>query len=168
MKASQVLISISVVALLTACAKPGADLQANVYSADQVNQAQAANVVKILAVLPAKIEVSNAQEKAGAQVLGALFGAAAGAALGGHFGGAAIGGALAGGAGGAVGGSLVPGRTLVEGVSLTYAFRGKTMNSAQVGRRCQFRNGKAIMVSTGPNSTRIQPNATCPVPTKHS
>lgn len=152
---------------LSACTRPGADLQANVYSANQVNRAQKATVVKILAVLPAKIEVSNTQERAGAQVIGAMLGAAAGAALGGHFGGAAVGGALAGGAAGAVGGSLVPGRTLVPGVSLTYTLHGQTLNSAQVGKLCQFKPGQAIMVSTGPDSTRIQPDAVCP-PTKHT
>ena len=166
MQYSKLVVAGASVLALSACAQPGANLQANVYQANQVNQAQRAEVVDVLAVLPAKIEVSNAQEKAGAQVFGALLGAAAGAALGGHFGGAAVGGALAGGAAGAVGGSLVPGQTLVAGVSLTYTYKGETLNSAQVGQLCQFKPGNAIMVSTGPSSTRIQPNASCPVTKK--
>jgi outer membrane lipoprotein SlyB len=72
-------------------------------------------------------------------------------------------GGVGGGAVGALAGSLVPDKTLVDGVSLTYVENGKTLNSAQVGKACEFKPGPAIGVSTGPNETRIQPNDTCPV-----
>jgi len=163
MKYGKVLAAGLVTIGLAGFAQPGADIQSNVYQADQVNQAQAANIVNILAVLPAKVEVNDPGRREGAQIFGTLLGAAAGAALGSGIGNAAIGGAAAGGVAGLAAGSVVSGKTLVAGVSLTYTFNGHTLNSAQVGQMCQFKPGQAIMVSTGPTSTRIQPNATCPV-----
>lgn len=154
------------VLLAAGCATPGANLGANVYSAGQVNQRQAAKVVSILAVLPARVEVSNAQNKASAQLIGGLLGAIGGAALGGglaHNAGTALFGGAAGGGIGVAAGSLVPDAVLVEGVSLTYVEDGQTLNSAQVGKACEFRPGEAIVVSTGGAETRIQPNAACPV-----
>lgn len=157
--------------LLAGCQTPGENLKSNVYQAGQVNQQQDASVVDILAVLPAKVEVSNAQNQATAQTAGLMLGLIGGAALGGglshHFGGAALGGAAGGFAGNAAG-SLVPGTALVEGVSLTYTDNsGKTHNSAQVGRACEFKPGRAILITTDASSkeTRIQPNDTCPAPT---
>jgi outer membrane lipoprotein SlyB len=152
--------------LVAGCAQPGANLEANVYQAGQVNQRQAAKVVSLLAVLPAKIQVSNAQNRQTAQLVGGLLGAIGGAALGGglgHNAGTALFGGVAGGGAGAVAGSLVPDSALVEGVSLTYIEDGRTLNSAQVGQACEFKPGDAIVISTSPTETRIQPNATCPV-----
>lgn len=163
MHKGRLLLGVVGMSALAACAQPGANLQANVYNAGQVNKAQKASVVKILAVLPAKVQVSNAQARRNAQVVGAVLGLAAGAALGAHAGNAALGGGLAGAAAGAGAGSMIPGKTLVRGVSLTYLFHHQTLNSAQVGKKCQFKPGRAIMVSTAPGSTRIQPNAQCPV-----
>lgn len=151
---------------LSACTQPGADLQANVYQAGQVNQAQVANVVDILAVLPAKVEVTDNQQRAVAQIGGAVIGTALGAVLGNAIGNAGIGGAVAGGAVGAVAGTATSNKVLVNGVSITYTSHNQTLNSAEVGQLCQFKPGRAIMVSTGPTSTRIQPNATCPPPAK--
>jgi len=144
-------------------------MAANVYSAGQVNTRQQAEVVNILAVLPAKVKVSNAQNQRADQIVDGLLGALAGASLAGlghhhHY-------ALANGTVGALGGglfgtgSLVPGEVLVDGVSITYVDHGSTFNSAQVGRLCEYRPGQAIMVATSPSETRIQPNTTCPVPT---
>lgn len=150
---------------LASCQPPGADLQANVYSASQVNQQQAAEVVTILAVLPAKVEVDNSQARAGAQLLGGVLGAVGGAMIGNNIAGAGqdtLGGGIVGGATGALAGSLVPASTLVDGVSLTYVLDDKTYNSAQVGQMCQFVPGKAIVVSSTANETRVQPNAVCP------
>jgi outer membrane lipoprotein SlyB len=155
--------------VVAGCQQPGANLEANVYSASQVNQKQDAKVVDILAVLPAKIEVSNEQAKKAAELLGGIGGAIGGAVIGNNIAThAPINTALGGAAGGAVGvlaGSMVPDKTLVEGVSLTYVEGGRTLNSAQVGKSCEFKPGKAIVISTGPNETRIQPNAACPVST---
>jgi hypothetical protein len=75
-------------------------------------------------------------------------------------------GAVAGGAVGAAAGSLVPGQVLVDGVSITYTDHGSTFSSAQVGRTCEYAPGQAIMVSTWPTETRIQPNHECPPPVK--
>ena len=44
------------------------------------------------------------------------------------------------------------------GVQLTFKMNGRIFNSAQVGQMCEFKYGPAIMTSTGPTSTRIQPN----------
>ena len=116
--------------------------------------------------MPAKIEVDNADQKKAAQVGGALLGAFLGAAAGGasknNPGAATAGGAVAGAAIGGAAGSLVKDKVLVDGVSLTYTFKGKTLNSAQVGKSCEFGPGMAVMISTSPTETRIQPNKECP------
>jgi outer membrane lipoprotein SlyB len=144
-------------------------LKANVYDASQVNKVQDAKVINIISVMPAQIQVSNKQAQQLAEVGGGVLGAVGGGLLGnkldrGGLGGTALGG-VAGGATGAAAGSLVPGKTLVEGVSLTYDDgAGHTLNSTEVGRSCEYKPGKAVMVSTSPTETRIQPNDTCPPP----
>jgi outer membrane lipoprotein SlyB len=159
--------ALGLVITLAGCQQPGANLQANVYTAGQVNQKQDAKVVDILAVLPAKIQVDNQQAKAVAQLVGGLAGAVGGAAIGNniayHSPVNTVLGGVAGGAVGTLAGSLVPDTTLVEGVSLTYVEDGKTLNSAQVGHACEFKPGKAIVISSSVNETRIQPNDTCQV-----
>ncbi len=151
---------------LAGCQTPGADLAANVYQAGQVNSPQAAKVITILAVMPAKVEVDNSQSQKTAQLVGGILGAALGAAIGNNVGSHSPGnsalGVVAGGVVGAGAGSLEPGKVLVAGVSITYQDGGRTLNSAQVGKLCQFTPGKAVMISTSPMNTRIQPNATCP------
>lgn len=160
-------IPLLLAASLAGCEAPGENLKANVYRPDQVNTAQSAMIANILAVMPAKIEADNTQQKQTAQIAGGLLGAVAGGVLGSDLsrwnkvGGATVG-AVGGGTAGALAGSLVPGKVLVDGVSLTYEMNGRTMNSAQVGRMCEYVPGKAVLVSTGPTETRIQPNATCP------
>jgi outer membrane lipoprotein SlyB len=164
LKSGNILLIGAFATVLVGCAQPGANLQSNVYQAGQVNQQQEARVIDILAVLPAKVEVSNAQNRASAQIVGGVLGVLVGAALGSKFGGMGLGG-LAGGGAGVAAGSLVPDSALVEGVSLTYTDSGRTLNSAQVGRLCDYKPGKAIVISTGPGETRIQPNDTCPTKT---
>ena len=149
---------------LQGCAT-GTNLQSNVYQAGQVNQRQEAEVVEILAVLPAKVEVSNEEARRLAQTGGVLLGAIGGAAIGNNVRNASsntrlIGGVAGAGVGG-VAGSLVPGKVLVDGVSLTYVQNGKTFNSAQVGKPCEFKPGRAIVISTTPTETRIQTNSEC-------
>jgi outer membrane lipoprotein SlyB len=161
-------IALLAILLTSACQTPGADDQANVYGENQVNTQQAAKVVNILAVLPARVEVDNSQNQQTAQLVGGILGAVGGGLLGGAASendptGAAIG-ATSGGTIGVVAGSLVPSAVLVEGVSITYEDQGQTMNSAQVGKLCEYAPGRAIVVITGPGVTRIQPNATCPLP----
>lgn len=157
---------ISTSLFLSGCQTPGENLQANVYKENQVNSTQEAKVVKILAVMPAKIEVDNSQNQKSAETVGALLGAVGGAVLGNQISGqkgiGTVVGAAGGGIGGAAVGSLVPGKVLVNGVSITYVYKGKTLNSAQVGRLCEYAPGKAVVISSSPTETRIQPNATCP------
>jgi outer membrane lipoprotein SlyB len=161
------LVAISGFASLTACQQPGADLAANVYQADQVNQSQDAKIINILALSPAKVEVSNAQNEHTAQVVGGLLGAVGGGLLGGNIGsggaGHVVAGAALGGVGGAAAGSLVPGQVLVSGVTIGYTEAGALHTSTQVGEMCQFKMGQAMVVTTQANETRVQPNAVCPI-----
>lgn len=160
-------VTISMFALLAGCAQPGADLQANVYQADQVNQTQNAKVIDILSLSPAKVEVNNAQNQKEAEVAGGLIGALAGGIAGNQMGNNTAAGGLVGGVAGAAAGSLVPGSTLVPGVTIGYSEAGKILTSTQVGQMCEFQFGRALVVSTQANETRVQPNAACP-PTKNS
>lgn len=160
------IIALTVAALASGCSTKGEEYQANVYKAGQVNSRQAAKTVKILAVLPAKIEVDNSEGKQNAQLIGGVLGALAGGVVGNKTSnhstsGTAVG-AVAGGAVGAAGGSLVKDKVLVDGVSLTYVEDGQTYNSAQVGKVCQFAPGTALVISSDGEETRVQPNATCP------
>ncbi|TAM85643.1 MAG: glycine zipper 2TM domain-containing protein [Candidimonas sp.] len=154
---------------IAGCQAPGQRYASNVYGAGQVNTRQEATTIEILAVLPAKVQVSNAQNQRAATIAGALIGAIGGGLLGAnansryHRSNAVLG-AAGGGVAGAAVGSLVPSTVLVDGVSIAYKQDGKVYNSAQVGEQCQFHPGTALMVSTGPNETRIQPNAVCPPP----
>lgn len=161
---------ISACFILTACQQPGANLAANVYQADQVNQSQDAKVINILSLSPAKVQVSNAQNQQAAEVAGGVLGAVAGGLIGGNVSGGSVGtglgGAALGGVGGAAAGSLVPSSTLVDGVTIGYNQDGNIHTSTQVGELCQFKLGQALVVSTQQNETRVQPNAACP--TKNS
>ncbi len=152
--------------VVTGCSNSGEQYQANVYKAGQVNSRQAAKTVKILAVMPAKIEVDNTQGKQNAQMIGGVLGALAGGVIGNkntkHSTSGTVTGAVAGGAVGAAGGSLVKDKVLVDGVSITYIEDGQTYNSAQVGQVCEFTPGTALVISSDGSETRIQPNATCP------
>ena len=160
-------------AMIAGCTAPGEQNRADVFSADQVNTRQAAQVVNILAVLPAKVEVDNSENQRTAQLIGGLVGGLGGGVLGGTLAShqvlatTALGGA-GGGALGVAAGSLVPGTALVPGVSLAYEQDGKTFSSAQVGRTCEYMPGHALIVQTSPNSTRIQPNAACPAPAERT
>ena len=160
--------AVAVAVGLAGCQTTGQEYGANVYSAGQVNTRQEAVTVQILAVLPAKVQVSNEQNQRAAAIAGGLLGALAGGIAGANVGHShqtnTVLGAAGGGAAGAALGSLVPGTVLVDGVSLAYKQAGKVYNSAQVGQLCQYQPGTAVMVSSGPNETRIQPNAVCPPP----
>jgi len=162
-------LAISSLSVLIGCTPPGADLQSNVYQANQVNQQQAAAVVTILSISPAKVEVSNAQAKQTAEVGGAVLGAVLGGVLGNNMGSNnGLAGGVVGGVAGGAAGSLVSATTLVDGVTLGYNESGNLLTSTQVGAMCQFQPGKSLVVSTQANETRIQPNAVCPVPAKNT
>ncbi len=160
-------IALTISAMTTGCSTSGEQYQANVYTAGQVNSRQAAKTVKILAVLPARIEVDNTEGKQNAQMIGGVLGAIAGGVLGNkttnHSGSGTAVGAVAGAGVGAAGGSLVKDKVLVDGVSITYVEDGQTYNSAQVGKICEFTPGVALVISSDGAETRLQPNATCPV-----
>ena len=164
MYTKKIITALSVLSLV-GCAATGENLRSNVYKAGQVNTAQAARAIKIIAVLPAQIEVDNSDQKKKAQIGGAVLGALAGGLAGGFGGAGGLGSAgtsIAGGALGAGAGSLVSDKVLVEGVSISYSENGKIFTSAQVGRACEFIVGATLLINTTANETRIQPNATCP------
>ncbi len=156
--------ALTAIALITGCAATGEQHKANVYRAGQLNQAQNSQVVKILSIQPAQVEVDNSQGKKQAEVAGALLGALAGASATkkAKNNDSKAAGVAAGAAAGAAAGSLVSDKTLVDGVQLTYNLNGKLITSVQVGKSCEFAKGEAIMISTTSTETRIQPNAECP------
>ena len=156
--------ALTAIALVTGCAATGEQHKANVYRAGQLNQAQNSQVVKILSIQPAQVEVDNSQGKKQAELAGALLGALAGAASTkkSNDRDTRAAGVLGGAAAGAAAGSMVSDKTLVDGVQLTYNLNGKLLTSVQVGKSCEFAKGDAILISTTSTETRIQPNAECP------
>ena len=163
------LAALALTTMLSACQTPGDDQRADVYTADQVNSRQAAKVVQILAVLPARVKVDNSANKRTAELTAGVLGALGGAFLGGglaHHNVLATGvlGAAGGGALGVAGGSLVSDEVLVAGVSITFEEDGQNFNSAQVGKLCEYMPGRAIVIETSPTTTRVQPNTSCPLP----
>ena len=156
--------ALTAIALITGCAATGEQHKANVYRAGQLNQAQNSQVVDLLSIQPAQVEVDNAAGKKNAEMAGALLGALLGAQGSKNAknsntkGNAVVGGAAL----GAAAGSMVSDKTLVDGVQLSYTLNGKLITSVQVGKSCEFTKGQAIMISTTPTETRIQPNAECP------
>lgn len=149
--------------LLTGCAVTSEELGADVYDATQLNTQQETKTVTIISVLPAKVAVSNAEAKKMAQAAGAILGGLAGA-IGGyqHSNAAAVAAGVGGSTVGAVAGSMVKDKVLVEGVSLTYKQGKKVYTSTQAGKKCQFKPGTALVITTKANETRVQPNAECP------
>ena len=154
-------LSISVLTL-TGCAT-GQNYRPNVYRGGQVNQQQAAKTVGIIALSPVQVEVDNTQGKQAAMIGGAVLGAVIGGVLGNRSRDTGAGIALGGIAGGA-GGSLVSNTVLVDGVSISYRDGPYTLNSVQVGRVCEYKFGPAVVISTAPTETRVQPNNDVPCP----
>ena len=92
-----------------------------------------------------------------------MLGAVAGAAIGSHNNhdtSSRVLGGLAGAAVGNIAGGAVAGShtSYVDGVQLTFRYENKIYNSAQVGNPCEYKTGLAVMISTSPTETRIQPN----------
>lgn len=159
---ARISMALSITTLLAACATTGDNHRADVYRTHQVNQQQEVKTVQLIAVMPARVEVDNTEAQRRAQIAGGLLGALAGGMAGAHMDAQSGAGAAIGGATGVAAGSMVADKKLVDGVSLTYSYEGKTFNSAQVGQMCEYSPGLAIMVSQTATETRIQPNATCP------
>ena len=150
------MVIIAVVIGLTGCAATGENLKGNVYKAGQVNTTQNARGIKILKLMPAQVEVDNAQQKKQAQIAGGGFGGLGAAATTGTT--------VAGGAVGVAAGSMVADKVLVQGVTIAYSENNAMFTSTQVGQLCEFKLGDAVLVSAAnQNETRIQPNAACPV-----
>ncbi len=150
-----------IVGLVAACVDPGATHQANTFKADQVNQRQEVKTVIILAVGSAQVEVSNRRNQEIAESLGIAVGAVLGGAIGSDHD-RGTGGAVAGGIAGAQAGRLGQGATtLVDGVQIVYREGSRMLQSAQVGRPCDYAPGPALVTVTQANETRIQSNHDC-------
>ena len=151
-------LAASVAALLAGCQANGDIYRSDVYSAGQVNQAQQ---VQIIALQLARVAVHNSSDRTTNQLLGTVIGGILGGVIGHSIdnGTGTTVGAIAGGALGAAGASYAsPQNAMVNGVQITFKMNGRIFNSAQVGKLCEFKLGPAIMTSTSPTSTRIQPN----------
>lgn len=163
MKKSTLLIALTSMLVLTGCQTSGDMYRSDVYMQNQVNQAQQVQTVEIIAIQPARVAVNNSSDRDISQLVGTALGGILGAVIGNqvdnhHSAGTAVG-AIAGAALGAGASSMAsPENSLVDGVQLTFKLNGRIFNSAQVGQVCEFKYGPAIMISTGPTSTRIQPN----------
>ena len=149
--------------VLSGCANDGRYYRSDTYQASGVNQAQQVRTVEILAIGTARVAVSNSDNRSDAKAIGTIIGAIAGAAIGSHNNHdttSRVLGGLAGGAVGNIAGGAVAGyrTSYVDGVQLTFRYNNKLYNSAQVGRICEFKPGLAVMISTTPTETRIQPN----------
>lgn len=152
--------------LLSGCNVNTDHLGADVYETNQLNSKQKTKTVNIISILPAKVSVDNSAQKESAKKAGSILGAVAGAVGGYNVRGkstaGAIAGGVAGGVAGNVAGSMVSDKVIVEGVSLTYKEGNEVYTSTQAGKKCQFKPGIALIITTKENETRIQPNAECP------
>jgi len=152
-KVSVIALSLAATLALAGCANDGTRYRADTYYAGQVNQVQEVNTVQIIAVNAARVAVPNDDNRDTARMTGAILGAIASARVMGGLAGGAVGGL----AGDAVGGSSSTSYT--DGVQIVFrTASGKVLQSAQVGRPCEFKTGTAVMVSPTPNEARIQPN----------
>lgn len=160
---TKILLPLSAALILAGCQTSGDMYRSDVYGSNQVNQAQQVQTVEIIAIQPARVAVNNQSDRNVSQFVGTALGGILGAVVGNQIthhrdSGTAIG-AIAGAALGAGASNMAsPQNALVDGVQLTFKMNGKIFNSAQVGKMCEFKYGPAIMTSTGPTSTRIQPN----------
>ncbi len=151
-------IAIITLSLALAGCQGGQNYKANVYKAGDLNQKVDTQLVNILAITTAQIEVDNSQNKKAATVFGAILGGVLGAQSNSRNKTQTTLATTV--AGGAVG-SLVSGTQLVDGVQLSYQENGKLVTSVQVGSVCEFKMGQAVSMTTKKDETRIQPNAIC-------
>lgn len=157
----RVISSLLMVGVITACVDPGATHKANVFKAGQVNQRQEVKTVNIIAVQTAKVEVDNRRNQEIAEGIGILLGAVLGAAVGDNNSRGSQS-AVLGAAAGAETGRLGAGKTkLVDGVQIIYQEGGRVLQSAQVGKPCEYAPGPAIVTVTEAKETRIQSNHDC-------
>ena len=156
-KVSVIALSLAAALALAGCANDGTRYRADTYYAGQVNQVQEVNTVQIIAVNAARVAVPNDDNRDTARMTGAILGAIAGAAIGNHNNHSTSSRVMGGLAGGAVGG--LSSTSYTDGVQIVFrTASGKVLQSAQVGRPCEFKTGTAVMVSPTPNEARIQPN----------
>lgn len=154
----------TLVATLAGCANDGTLYRADTYQASQVNQLQEVRSVKILAINPARVAVSNDDNRQTSRLIGGVIGAIAGVAIANHGrhtdNARLVGGALGAGAGALAGDTLAGNSdtSYTDGVQLTFSMDGRTFQSVQVGKPCEYRTGPAIMATSKPGETRIQPN----------
>ncbi len=137
--------------------------QSNYYTAAEANQQLKSELVTVLLVMPARVEVDNTRNADKAKQVGAVLGALAGAYLGNQHDNIGAG-LVAGGAGGAVAGSVVNSTKVIDGVSVTYQMDDEHFTAIQSGKVCQFTINTLTLLITGRDGkNRVQPNTKCPV-----
>jgi outer membrane lipoprotein SlyB len=156
MKRSIVVVSLATV--LSGC-MAGTMERADTFSANQTNKRQESKLIEIAMIEKARVQVNNKRAQKAAEIGGALFGALLGARNDSGYGGQSLVGASI---GSSVAGKVVGAKKIVDGVSLTYVENGSLLTSAQVGSPCEFAPGPALVITTGENETRVQPNAVEP------
>ena len=132
-----------------------------IYKAGQVNQPQNLKKVEINALAAVKIEADNVQGKQAAQVGDSILGGLLSSAVGSRYQNSPVVSVASGLSGTAS--MMVPDKTLIDGVQITYAEDSNLKISVQIAQLCEFKIGSAIAVSSLDGSeTRIQPNNDTP------
>lgn len=157
MQALKLLTVAILLSVVTACANNQG--QANFYKASSANVQMESEIIEILLISKARVEVDNSENQNTATKLGAIAGAllGIGTVKKNRLAGGAVGGVL-----GGLAGNVVGTTTVVDGVSLTYKKGLKTFTAIQAGLPCQFVTGSALMVKNNKTNARIQPNSECP------
>lgn len=161
MKSLKLLAIACLLSIVTACANNQA--QSNYYKASSANVQMESEIVEILLISKAMVEVDNSENQKKATQLGAIGGALLGIAAVKND---RTSGGVAGGLVGGVAGNAVGGTKVVDGVSITYKIGVKTFTAVQAGLACQFVTGNALLVKGEDTNARIQPNSECPIPTE--
>jgi len=152
----------AVICSLNGCATKEENLVSGADVYQTADKTQPVRSVKIIRVLPTKIEFDNSQAQF---ALGVSSAATRG--IGGFYGGAGslgtMGTTIDGGSIDNSTGLSAPDRVSVDGVSITYTFNENTITSSQAGRLCEFRPGVSILLTNDENQTRIKTNSSCPI-----
>ena len=158
MKTKYFTVAILAILALSSCAT-----ESDVFDVEELNISQTGRTVEILNVTSVKIKSTSKE--------GVAVATAGGAAAGGIVGkkkskdknktADTVLGATAGGVLGYASGKLA-GLVTTEGVTISFKGYGRGIQTVtQKGKRCQFKEGQTLLIVTGKNRIRIQPNSNC-------
>ncbi|MGI9392186.1 MAG: hypothetical protein ACR2N8_01430 [Parvibaculales bacterium] len=146
---------------MSGCVKLGTGLRSDEYSAVDINKRQEVIELEIISVKKAKVVLDDIRKLEVGKLFGSLVGAAIGSAVGNRSdneGEAIIAGIVA---GRDIASNLADRKSVIDGVSIVYRQGNKNFSSAQLGRPCEYKAGKAFIISGDREETRVQPNAVC-------